>query len=157
MSLNLRQAICRCHADEWRHAHAHILGYGVTMTRDVTFPQPGYPYPSIPKTLSRQKTLLNTTVFWFSLQLLSEKFLILTRTRWEIIINVHRSSCKVPVILVRVLMKDESAKSSNTKFHENASGGSRTVPPCGQAHGRTDGRRDRNKVVVTVRNFVNAP
>jgi hypothetical protein len=24
------------------------------MTRDVTFPQPGYPYPSIPKTLSRQ-------------------------------------------------------------------------------------------------------
>jgi hypothetical protein len=30
------------------------LGYGVTITRDVTFPQPGYPIPSIPKTLSRQ-------------------------------------------------------------------------------------------------------
>jgi hypothetical protein len=38
-------------------------------------------------------------VFWFSLQLLSKTFLILRRIRRDIIINVHRSSCKVPLLL----------------------------------------------------------
>jgi hypothetical protein len=36
------------------------------------------------------------------LKLLSETFLILRRIQGDIIINVHRSSCKVTVILVRV-------------------------------------------------------
>ena len=39
-------------------------------------------------------------VFWFSLQLLIEIFLVL-RTQRDIIINVRRSFCKVLVILVR--------------------------------------------------------
>jgi hypothetical protein len=39
--------------------------------------------------------------FDFSLYLLSETFLILRRTERDITINVHRSSCKVPLILVR--------------------------------------------------------
>jgi hypothetical protein len=39
--------------------------------------------------------------FLFSLQLLSETFLILSRTERDMIKNVYRSSCKVPVILVR--------------------------------------------------------
>jgi hypothetical protein len=38
-------------------------------------------------------------VFWFSLQLLSETFHILRRILWDI--NLQRSSCKVPVIVVR--------------------------------------------------------
>ena len=33
-------------------------------------------------------------VFWFSLQLLFETFLILSRTQWDIVINVTTSSCK---------------------------------------------------------------
>jgi hypothetical protein len=48
------------------------------------------------------KKLLNVNVcfyFWFSPQLLSETFLILGRTVRDII-NVHRSLCKVPVVLV---------------------------------------------------------
>ena len=49
------------------------------------------------------KRLLNIKcVFWFSLQLLSQIFLIL-RTEQDIFINVHRLSCKVPVILVRFI------------------------------------------------------
>jgi hypothetical protein len=38
---------------------------------------------------------------WFSLQLLSARFLILKRILRDNAINVHRYSCKVPVILVR--------------------------------------------------------
>ena len=48
------------------------------------------------------KKLLNIKcVFWFSLQLLSKTFLILRRTERGMIISVYRSSCKVPVIIVR--------------------------------------------------------
>ena len=44
-------------------------------------------------------------VFTFSLQLLSETFLILRKSGQDIIIYLHRSSCKVPIILVRFLSK----------------------------------------------------
>jgi hypothetical protein len=40
-------------------------------------------------------------VFWFSLQILSETFLILRRTERDIVKNVHMCSCGVPVIVVR--------------------------------------------------------
>jgi hypothetical protein len=71
--------------------------------------------------------------------------------------NVHWSSCKVPVILVRFLMKlgfswQIFEKYSNIKFHENPTSGSRVVP-CGQ----TDGRKDMTKLVVAFRNIANAP
>jgi len=43
-----------------------------------------------------RKIFLNIKcLFWFSLQLLSELFLILKRIRRDIIINAHRSSCYV--------------------------------------------------------------
>ena len=38
----------------------------------------------------------------FPLQLLSETFLILSRTERDMIKNVYRCSCKVPVIIVRL-------------------------------------------------------
>ena len=41
-------------------------------------------------------------VFFFSLQLLPEAFLILRRIQRDIIINVHRASRKIPLILVRL-------------------------------------------------------
>ena len=44
---------------------------------------------------------------------------------------------------------------SDTKFHQNPSNGSRVIP-CGQREGRTDGRRDM-KLVVAFRSFTNAP
>jgi len=49
----------------------------------------------------KKKFLDIKCVFSFSLQLLSETVLILRVTEPDAIINVHRFSCKVPVILVR--------------------------------------------------------
>ena len=56
-----------------------------------------------------------------------------------------------------ILMKPEYSpqffeKYSDTKFNENPFCGSRVVP-CEQ----TDGRTDKTKLIVTSRNFANAP
>jgi hypothetical protein len=48
----------------------------------------------------KNETLLNTKcVFWFPLQLLSEKFLILRRSDWDMIKNVYWIACEVPSFL----------------------------------------------------------
>ena len=89
------------------------------------------------------KKLMNIKrLFWFSLQFLSEIFLILRKIQRGIIINVNRSSCKVPVILARFkinldFLRRHSMKYSNAKFHENPSSGSRFVP-CGRTYKPTD-------------------
>jgi hypothetical protein len=80
-------------------------------------------------------------VFSFSLELLSETFLILTRIQRDIMINVLSSSC----IVFAVLMKFDFSrhffeKYWNIKFYENPSNGSRVVP-CG----RTDRHDEANK------------
>ena len=63
-----------------------------------------------------------------------------------IITNVNKSLYKVTIIIIIIitvrLMKLEFSrhifkKSSNIKFHENYSGGSRVVP-CGQMDGQAD-------------------
>jgi len=86
-----------------------------------------------------------------SLQHLSEN-VILRRTERDTIISIHRSSCKVPVMLVRfygnVNLIDRVPSSLIIKFHENSSVGS-PVFPCGQT-GAT-------KLMVAFRNFVNTP
>jgi hypothetical protein len=102
-----------------------------------------------------KKKLLNTKcVFWFSLQLLSETFLMLRRNERDMIKNVYRSaSCKVPFIIVRLqwnlnFLKKFSKNPQISNFHENPSSGSRVVPY---------GRRAMTKLIVAYRNFANAP
>jgi hypothetical protein len=88
-------------------------------------------------TQSHKQTLVNIEcVFRFSLQLLSETFLILRRNEHDFTINVHRSSCKVPGILVRFewnlyVLDRFSKKYWTVKFHENLSSGSRVIS-CGR-------------------------
>jgi hypothetical protein len=97
-------------------------------------------------------------VFGFSLQILSETFFYFKRNsaRYYHKCTAHRSSCKVPVILVTfssvVNFLDRFRKSSNINFYENPSSGSRVVP-CGQ----TDRQTDMTKLIVTSRNFSKAP
>ena len=85
------------------------------------------------------KTLLNIKcVFWFSLQLRSEKFLILRIIKRDTVINVRTSLGQVVVILVgfyyNKCSRQISRKYSDIKFHGNQSSGSRDVP-CGQKDG----------------------
>jgi hypothetical protein len=96
------------------------------------------------------KTLLNIKcVFWFSLQLLSETFLILRIIQRDIIKSEHASLCKVPVFSCQILIELEfsrfSKKYSYIKFHEHPQ-------PL-----HADGRTDMTKLTAAFRNFANAP
>jgi hypothetical protein len=112
-----------------------------------------FPHYLINGTIFGKRLLNIKCVFWFYLQLLSETFIILRRIQRDIIINVHRSSCKVPLLLsdfnetwiflidFRIVLKYQVLL--------NLSSGSRVVP-CG--------RRDRQKYrKVAFRSFSKAP
>ena len=94
------------------------------------------------------KKLLNIEcAFWFSLQLLSEIFLVLRRNERNITIHVHRSSCEVLVIFStgfpQILIYKISRKScSDSRF---------------VAFGQMDGLADMRKLMVLFRNFANSP
>ena len=105
--------------------------------------------------------LINGTIFggeggsiqhemcWFSLQLLYENFLIISRTERDMIKNVYWSSCDVNRYSCPILMTLEFSRrifeNNYIKFHENPSSVSRVVS-CG--------RTDTTKVS---HDFANAP
>jgi len=92
------------------------------------------------------RKLLNNTkcMFWFSLQLLSETFVILRRIKWDMLTNVHmciglhvkyRYCCQ---ILVKLEFSRRFRKIPTCQnFEEISFSGSRVVP-----YGWTDGRTD---------------
>jgi hypothetical protein len=85
--------------------------------------------------------------FWFSLQLLSEIFFVVRRTERNIIINVHRSACEVPVIFMRFqwnlnFLIDNTQTSNFLKVH-----------PVGALF-YADGRTDMTKLIVTWRSWI---
>ena len=105
---------------------------------------------------SKTKLLNIICVFWFSLQLLSETFLILRRIWRDIILHIRWSSCTVPLLLSefneKLIFSITFEKYSNIKFHENPSSGSRLVP-WGRTERQTERQTDRTKLLVAFRNF----
>jgi hypothetical protein len=103
-----------------------------------------------------EKKLLNVKrVSWFSVQLLSETFLILRRTERDVTINVYRSAaCKVPVILVRLQWNLDSLYifSKNSQISNFMK-----IHPFGDKLFHADRRTDMTKLTVACRNFANAP
>jgi len=80
----------------------------------------------------KKKKLLNIKcVFWISVQLLCETFLIL-RSERDKMTYVYRSACKVPFILLDFdetgISRQIFEKYSHTKFRENPSSGNRFAP-----------------------------
>ena len=109
-----------------------------------------------------EKQILNTKcVFWFSLQLLSATFLIIWRTERDMVKNLYRSSCKVPVVLARFqwnLNFHDSCSSKSTQisnFMEIHPVGSR-VDPYGRTDRQTKAQTDITRLIVAFRNFATA-
>ena len=110
----------------------------------------------IHENIFRKKLLNMKSVLWISLQILSDTFLILRRTEWQIINIYMYIGLHVKYTLLLPDFNDNwtfSAhflkKYSHIKFHENPSSGSRVVP-CG----RTDTHDEANG---RFRNFAKAP
>ena len=78
--------------------------------------------PYLTNDTTKNKKLLHIKcVFWFCLQLVSQTFPVLRIIQGDILINVHRYSCNVRVILVRFqpnmhFLARFSRNYSNTKF-----------------------------------------
>jgi len=90
-------------------------------------------------------------VFWFSLQVLTEIFLILRSIKRDIIKNIYWSSCKVNVCPCHILTnlefsRQNSEKYSNIKFTENPSSRIQVVPWA-----------DTHDEAVPFRNFASPP
>jgi hypothetical protein len=92
-------------------------------------------------------------MFWFYLQILSEKFFILRRLKRHMTQNVYRSSCKVSVILVRFHWKmdflDRFSKTIKYQIWLK-------VCPVSAKFSHADGRTDSTKIIVALRNFAKA-
>jgi hypothetical protein len=110
-----------------------LLSVAIPAVQDFsTWAHKGHDYTKI--IIEQKYILISSTNFY-------ENFLILKRIQRYFIINVHRSSSKVPLFLWvfnenRTLLIDFK-KYSNTKFHENLSNGSQVVE-CGRRDRRTD-------------------
>ena len=79
--------------------HAKCMRHIISSVASPTLPH--FSTLSHQRQIPKNKKLLHIKcVFLFSLQILSETFLTVRRIQRDTIINVRRSSCKVPVVLV---------------------------------------------------------
>ena len=104
----------------------------------------------------KEESAEHKIVFSLSLQLLSATLLILRIIEQHIIMNLQHKGLHVKYRLVFSaflrfeLPRQLLEKSSNIRFLENPSSGSRVVP-----YGQTEGQTDMTQLTVAYRNFAN--
>ena len=110
-----------------------------------------------------KEVYLNTKIvcFPFFVQFLPETFLILRRIQRDITVNIHTSSCKVPVILFRFWLNlifsidFRKYQMSWESFQWESRCSMRTDK---QSEGQADSQTDLTKLIIFAsHNFVNAP
>jgi hypothetical protein len=118
-----------------------------------------FPHYLINYTILGKKLLNIKCVFWFSLQLLPETFFILRRIQRDFSINLHRSSCKVPVIVVRFYLTRLNFFTDFRKIlkYQLSWKSFQWEPSCSMRTDRqTDRQTDMTKLMVAFRNFAKA-
>jgi hypothetical protein len=110
-----------------------------------------FPHYLINGTIFGKKLLNVKCVFWFSLQLSPETLLILSRIERHIVINVHRSSCKLPVILFRFWWNLNFLD----RFSRNTQISWKSVFWEPGSYMQTDGRTDRQTGMMLIIAFCN--
>ena len=120
---------------EMRMRHIVICG----LSRSTIF----CPHYLINNRIFEEKKLLNAKCgFWFSLQLLSEIFLILRRTERDMIKSIYWSTCKVPLLF---LSDFSETWISFNKFSKNTEiQNFMKIRPVGAELFHADGRTNRH-------------
>ena len=93
-------------------------------------------------------------VFWFSLQLLSETFLILRRTERDMIKNEYLSSSKVPLLF---LSDFDETWNFSTDFRKHSKSKLMEIRRVGAELFHADGRTDMTYLIAAFCNLANAP
>ena len=118
-----------------------------------------FPYYLTNGTILGKESLNIKMCVSFSVRLLSETFHILRRVQRDIAIDIHRSCCKVPFVLVRF----EWNLNFVDKFSKNTqmSNFMKIRSVWAELSMWTDGQTDRQtyvtKLIIPFRNFANAP
>jgi hypothetical protein len=112
----------------------------------------------------KKKWLNIKCVFWSTLQLLPETFLVLRRIQWDIMIKVYRSSCKIgyPLVLSNFnetwIFLDRFSKNTRiSNFMKIRPVGGEMVHAGGWTDRPTDKETYTTKPTVTFRNTASAP
>ena len=112
-----------------------------------------FPHYQINGTIFGKKSWNKNDVFCFSLQTLSEIFLILRRTERDVITQVCRSSCEVSVLNETWIFSTDFGKQPHISNFINILS---VVAELFRAGGWRGGQTDMTKLIVAFRNFAKA-
>ena len=135
---------CDCAFVSFSIQHAMCMHHVILSSVACLVPQ-FFAHYLINGTIFKRKLLNIKCVFWFSLQLLSETFPILRRTERDMIKNVYWSSCKVPIIIVRLNFNRISKNTQISDFMK--------IHPVGAELFHVDRQTDMMNLIVTLGNY----
>jgi hypothetical protein len=103
---------------------------------------------------NKKRVTESKNMFWFSLQLLFETVLILSRIKRDVAINLKTFSSTRYFCRILIKLQIFSTDFRSSLKYKISSKSVQLKPSCST---RTDGQMDMTKVIVAFRNFANAP